>query len=104
MMKKLLSVLLVAAMLLSVLPMGIFAEDTDGAAYAGEETSLISISADGRTATAEASGDGLVLTAIYDRGGKRMIAYAKGEEVTLPDDVAGDGECVARAAEAERIT
>lgn len=97
MMKKLLSVLLVAAMLLSVLPMGIFAEDTDGAAYAGEETSLIGISADGRTATAEASGDGLVLTAIYDRGGKRMIAYAKGEEVTLPDDVAGDGECVARA-------
>ena len=97
MMKKLLSVLLVAAMLLSVLPMGIFAEDTDGAAYAGEETSSISISADGRTATASASGDGLVLTAIYDRGGKRMIAYAKGEEVTLPDDVAGDGECVARA-------
>ena len=97
MMKKLLSVLLVAAMLLSVLPMGIFAEDTDGAAYAGEETSLISISADGRTATASASGDELVLTAIYDRGGKRMIAYAKGEEVTLPDDVAGDGECVARA-------
>lgn len=97
MMKKLLSVLLVAAMLLSVLPMGIFAEDTDGAAYAGEETSSISISADGRTATAEASGDELVLTAIYDRGGKRMIAYAKGEEVTLPDDVAGDGECVARA-------
>lgn len=97
MMKKLLSVLLVAAMLLSVLPMGIFAEDTDGAAYAGEETSLISISADGRTATASASGDGLVLTAIYDRGGKRMIAYAKGEEVTLPEDVAGDGECVARA-------
>lgn len=84
-------------MLLSVLPMGIFAEDTDGAAYAGEETSAISISADGRTATAQASGDGLVLTAIYDRGGKRMIAYAKGEEVTLPDDVAGDGECVARA-------
>ena len=36
MMKKLLSVLLVAAMLLSVLPMGIFAEDTDGAAYAGD--------------------------------------------------------------------
>lgn len=97
MMKKLLSVLLVAAMLLSVLPMGIFAEDTDGAAYAGEETSTIGISADGRTATAQASGDGLVLTAIYDRGGKRMIAYAKGEEVTLPDDVAGDGECVARA-------
>ena len=97
MMKKLLSVLLVAAMLLSVLPMGIFAEDTDGAAYAGEETSLIGISADGRTATAQASGQGLVLTAIYDRGGKRMIAYAKGEEVTLPDDVAGDGECVARA-------
>ena len=97
MMKKLLSVLLVAAMLLSVLPMGIFAEDTDGAAYAGEETSTIGISADGRTATAEASGDELVLTAIYDRGGKRMIAYAKGEEVTLPDDVAGDGECVARA-------
>lgn len=97
MMKKLLSVLLVAAMLLSVLPMGIFAEDTDGAAYAGEETPLIGISADGRTATAQASGDGLVLTAIYDRGGKRMIAYAKGEEVTLPDDVAGDGECVARA-------
>lgn len=97
MMKKLLSVLLVAAMLLSVLPMGIFAEDTDGAAYAGEETSLISISADGRTATASASGQGMVLTAIYDRGGKRMIAYAKGEEVTLPDDVAGDGECVARA-------
>lgn len=97
MMKKLLSVLLVAAMLLSVLPMGIFAEDTDGAAYAGEETSPISISADGRTATAQASGQGLVLTAIYDRGGKRMIAYAKGEEVTLPDDVAGDGECVARA-------
>ena len=97
MMKKLLSVLLVAAMLLSVLPMGIFAEDTDGAAYAGEETSLIDISADDRTATAQASGDGLVLTAIYDRGGKRMIAYAKGEEVTLPDDVAGDGECVARA-------
>ena len=97
MMKKLLSVLLVAAMLLSVLPMGIFAEDTDGAAYAGEETSSISISADGRTATAEGSGDGLVLTAIYDRGGKRMIAYAKGEEVTLPEDVAGDGECVARA-------
>ena len=97
MMKKLLSVLLVAAMLLSVLPMGIFAEDTDGAAYAGEETSSISISADGRTATASASGDGLVLTAIYDRGGKRMIAYAKGEEVTLPEDVAGDGECVARA-------
>lgn len=97
MMKKLLSVLLVAAMLLSVLPMGIFAEDTDGAAYAGEETSLIGISADGRTATAAASGQGLVLTAIYDRGGKRMIAYAKGEEVTLPEDVAGDGECVARA-------
>ena len=97
MMKKLLSVLLVAAMLLSVLPMGIFAEDTDGAAYAGEETSLIDISADDRTATAQASGQGLVLTAIYDRGGKRMIAYAKGEEVTLPDDVAGDGECVARA-------
>ena len=97
MMKKLLSVLLVAAMLLSVLPMGIFAEDTDGAAYAGEETSLIDISADGRTATAQASGQGLVLTAIYDRGGKRMIAYAKGEEVTLPDDVAGDGECLARA-------
>lgn len=97
MMKKLLSVLLVAAMLLSVLPMGIFAEDTDGAADAGEETSAISISADDRTATAQASGDGLVLTAIYDRGGKRMIAYAKGEEVTLPDDVAGDGECVARA-------
>lgn len=97
MMKKLLSVLLVAAMLLSVLPMGIFAEDTDGAAYAGEETSLIGISADGRTATAQASGQGLVLTAIYDRGGKRMIAYAKGEEVTLPEDVAGDGECVARA-------
>ena len=97
MMKKLLSVLLVAAMLLSVLPMGIFAEDTDGAAYAGEETSLIGISADDRTATAQASGQGLVLTAIYDRGGKRMIAYAKGEEVTLPDDVAGDGECVARA-------
>ena len=97
MMKKLLSVLLVAAMLLSVLPMGIFAEDTDGAAYAGEETSLIGISADGRTATAAASGQGMVLTAIYDRGGKRMIAYAKGEEVTLPDDVAGDGECVARA-------
>lgn len=97
MMKKLLSVLLVAAMLLSVLPMGIFAEDTDGAAYAGEETSPISISADDRTATAQASGQGLVLTAIYDRGGKRMIAYAKGEEVTLPDDVAGDGECVARA-------
>ncbi len=97
MMKKLLSVLLVAAMLLSVLPMGIFAEDTDGAAYAGEETSPIGISADDRTATAQASGDGLVLTAIYDRGGKRMIAYAKGEEVTLPDDVAGDGECVARA-------
>ena len=99
MMKKLLSVLLVAAMLLSVLPMGIFAEDTDGAAYAGEETSLIDISADGRTATAEGPGlgQGLVLTAIYDRGGKRMIAYAKGEEVTLPDDVAGDGECVARA-------
>ena len=97
MMKKLLSVLLVAAMLLSVLPMGIFAEDTDGAAYAGEETSTISISADGRTATAEGSGQGMVLTAIYDRGGKRMIAYAKGEEVTLPDDVAGDGECVARA-------
>ena len=97
MMKKLLSVLLVAAMLLSVLPMGIFAEDTDGAAYAGEETSTIGISADGRTATASASGDGLVLTAIYDRGGKRMIAYAKGEEVTLPEDVAGDGECVARA-------
>ena len=92
MMKKLLSVLLVAAMLLSVLPMGIFAEDTDGA-----ETSLIDISAGDRTATAQASGDGLVLTAIYDRGGKRMIAYAKGEEVTLPDDVAGDGECVARA-------
>ena len=97
MMKKLLSVLLVAAMLLSVLPMGIFAEDTDGAAYAGEETSPIGISADGRTATAQASGQGLVLTAIYDRGGKRMIAYAKGEEVTLPEDVAGDGECVARA-------
>lgn len=97
MMKKLLSVLLVAAMLLSVLPMGIFAEDTDGAAYAGEETSSISISADGRTATAEGSGDGLVLTAIYDRGGKRMIAYAKDTEVTLPEDVAGDGECVARA-------
>lgn len=97
MMKKLLSVLLVAAMLLSVLPMGIFAEDTDGAAYAGEETSLISISADGRTATASASGQGMVLTAIYDRGGKRMIAYGKGEEVTLPEDVAGDGECVARA-------
>lgn len=97
MMKKLLSVLLVAAMLLSVLPMGIFAEDTDGAAYAGEETSLIGISADGRTATASASGQGMVLTAIYDRGGKRMIAYAKGEEVTLPEDVAGDGECVARA-------
>ena len=97
MMKKLLSVLLVAAMLLSVLPMGIFAEDTDGAAYAGEETSAISISADGRTATAQASGQGLVLTAIYDRGGKRMIAYAKDTEVTLPDDVAGDGECVARA-------
>lgn len=97
MMKKLLSVLLVAAMLLSVLPMGIFAEDTDGAAYAGEETSSISISADGRTATAEGSGQGMVLTAIYDRGGKRMIAYAKGEEVTLPDDVVGDGECVARA-------
>ena len=97
MMKKLLSVLLVAAMLLSVLPMGIFAEDTDGAAYAGEETSTIGISADGRTATASASGQGMVLTAIYDRGGKRMIAYAKGEEVTLPDDVAGDGECVARA-------
>lgn len=97
MMKKLLSVLLVAAMLLSVLPMGIFAEDTDGAADAGEETSLIGISADGRTATAQASGQGLVLTAIYDRGGKRMIAYAKGEEVTLPEDVAGDGECVARA-------
>ena len=97
MMKKLLSVLLVAAMLLSVLPMGIFAEDTDGAAYAGEETSLIGISADGRTATAQASGDGLVLTAIYDRGGKRMIAYAKDTEVTLPEDVAGDGECVARA-------
>ena len=97
MMKKLLSVLLVAAMLLSVLPMGIFAEDTDGAADAGEEASAISISADDRTATAQASGDGLVLTAIYDRGGKRMIAYAKGEEVTLPDDVAGDGECVARA-------
>ena len=99
MMKKLLSVLLVAAMLLSVLPMGIFAEDTDGAAYAGEETSLIGISADGRTATAEGPGlgQGLVLTAIYDRGGKRMIAYAKGEEVTLPEDVAGDGECVARA-------
>ena len=97
MMKKLLSVLLVAAMLLSVLPMGIFAEDTDGAAYAGEETSLIDISADDRTATAQASGQGLVLTAIYDRGGKHMIAYAKGEEVTLADDVAGDGECVARA-------
>lgn len=97
MMKKLLSVLLVAAMLLSVLPMGIFAEDTDGAAYAGEETSLIDISVDDRTATAQASGQGLVLTAIYDRGGKRMIAYAKGEEVTLPEDVAGDGECVARA-------
>lgn len=97
MMKKLLSVLLVAAMLLSVLPMGIFAEDTDGAAYAGEETSAISISADDRTATAQASGDGLVLTAIYDRGGKRMIAYAKDTEVTLADDVAGDGECVARA-------
>lgn len=97
MMKKLLSVLLVAAMLLSVLPMGIFAEDTNGAAYAGEETSPIGISADGRTATAQASGQGLVLTAIYDRGGKRMIAYAKGEEVTLPEDVAGDGECVARA-------
>ncbi len=97
MMKKLLSVLLVAAMLLSVLPMGIFAEDTDGAADAGEETSAISISADDRTATAQASGQGLVLTAIYDRGGKRMIAYAKGEEVTLPEDVAGDGECVARA-------
>lgn len=97
MMKKLLSVLLVAAMLLSVLPMGIFAEDTDGAADAGEETSPISISADDRTATAQASGQGLVLTAIYDRGGKRMIAYAKGEEVTLPEDVAGDGECVARA-------
>ena len=97
MMKKLLSVLLVAAMLLSVLPMGIFAEDTDGAADAGEETSAISISAVDRTATAQASGQGLVLTAIYDRGGKRMIAYAKGEEVTLPDDVAGDGECVARA-------
>ena len=97
MMKKLLSVLLVAAMLLSVLPMGIFAEDTDRAAYAGEETSLIDISADDRTATAQASGQGLVLTAIYDRGGKRMIAYAKGEEVTLADDVAGDGECVARA-------
>lgn len=97
MMKKLLSVLLVAAMLLSVLPMGIFAEDTDGAAYAGEETSSIGISADGRTATASASGDGLVLTAIYDRGGKRMIAYAKDTEVTLPEDVAGDGECVARA-------
>ena len=97
MMKKLLSVLLVAAMLLSVLPMGIFAEDTDGAADAGEEASAISISADDRTATAQASGDGLVLTAIYDRGGKRMIAYAKDTEVTLPDDVAGDGECVARA-------
>lgn len=97
MMKKLLSVLLVAAMLLSVLPMGIFAEDTDGAADAGEETSAISISAVGRTATAQASGQELVLTAIYDRGGKRMIAYAKGEEVTLPDDVAGDGECLARA-------
>ena len=97
MMKKLLSVLLVAAMLLSVLPMGIFAEDTDGAAYAGEETSSIGISADGRTATASASGDGLVLTAIYDRGGKRMIAYAKDTAVTLPEDVAGDGECVARA-------
>lgn len=97
MMKKLLSVLLVAAMLLSVLPMGIFAEDTDGAADAGEETSAISISAVDRTATAQASGQGLVLTAIYDRGGKRMIAYAKGEEVTLPEDVAGDGECVARA-------
>lgn len=97
MMKKLLSVLLVAAMLLSVLPMGAFAEDTGVAAYAEEETSLISISADDRTATASASGDGLVLTAIYDRGGSRMIAYAKGDEVTLADDIASDGECVARA-------
>ncbi len=98
MMKKLLSVLLVVAMLLSVLPMGVFAEDTGVAAYAEEaETASISISADERTATAEASADGLVLTAIYDRGGKRMIAYAKGTEVTLPDDVASDGECVARA-------
>ena len=106
MMKKLLSMLLVVAMLLSVLPMGVFAEDTGAAddasdvtdaADAEEEEVLISISADGRTATAEASGDGLVLTAIYDRGGKRMIAYAKGSTVTLPDDVASDGECLARA-------
>ena len=98
MMKKLLSVLLVVAMLLSVLPMGVFAEDTGAVDYAEEaETASISISADGRTATAEASAEVLVLTAIYDRGGKRMIAYAKDTEVTLPDDVASDGECVARA-------
>lgn len=106
MMKKCLSLLLVLAMLLSVCPMGVFAEgdnelpivppgDTEGAADA------LNLNAADDGSRASADGDGLVLVAIYDRDGKRMLASEVGEgnaSVELGEDVIPDeGKGYARA-------
>ena len=125
MMKKLLSVLLVMAMLLSVLPMGAFADGGKAVVFADGDASVdggdtgdagtgddtpaveavsvtINADEDNRGASASASADGLVLMAIYDRGGSRMIAYRVGTSVSVDEDYISadmeyEGECVARA-------
>lgn len=74
MMKKCLSLLLVLAMLLSVCPMGVFAdEQTPGA---GENVT---------------SGSPLTLVAIYDQGGARLIASGIGS-AEVGEDVVPEGE------------
>lgn len=117
MMKKCLSLLLVLAMLLSVLPMGVFAEakpvvfdTTDGPAAPDEGGSdpdpdqgddntdaQLAISADGRSVTVSGGSDGLLLTAIYDLGGTRLVKAELGSSLSLDDTQETEGECVARA-------
>ena len=104
MMKKCLSLLLVLAMLLSVVPMGIFADEetvTPGEDDKGQTgTSSVSITATERGASASSADAGLVLVAVYDREGTRLLASDAGEgsaNAEVADDVKSDGVCTAKA-------
>lgn len=80
MMKKCLSLLLVLAMLLSVCPMGVFAE---------EETP----SAPGAGDTGATTSNPLTLVAIYDQGGARLIGSGIGS-AEIREDVTPEGKGV----------
>ena len=107
MMKKCLSMFLVLAMLLSVLPMGIFADEQTGTYGEDEAEALVTVEATDRGASASSSEDGLVLVAVYDRSGARLLASEVGEgsaEAAVPEDVKSDGTCTAKAFLLEKET